>query len=158
MDLPNRKLPRLPDYDYSNQNYYHITLCTHKKAHLFGGINTLNENGKIAEAEMLKIVAHFAGVQIDKYVIMPNHVHAIVIIGCNDAAEQSTSFPNLSTIVGLYKAGVSKRIHETNPNAKIWQKSFYDHVIRDEKGYLGVWQYIDENPLKWEDDEHYSPR
>src|SRR5665647_2001331 len=82
MDLPNRKSPRLHGYDYSNQNYYFITMCTHEKMHLFGDVNALNECGKIAETELLEIQHHHDGVEIDKYVIMPNHVHAIVIIGC----------------------------------------------------------------------------
>ncbi|MEG2571087.1 MAG: transposase, partial [Clostridia bacterium] len=80
---------------------------------------------------------HFEGVRIDKYVIMPNHVHAIIVIGCGDN-------------VGLYKSGVSKRIHEIRPNIIIWQKSFNDRIIRNEQGYHEAWKYIDENPSKRE--------
>ena len=95
---------------------------------------------------------HFVGIRMDKYVIMPDHIHAIIIIGCNDALERSSQFPTLSTVIGLYKSGVSKRIHEIKPDIKIWQKSFNDRIIRNEKGYLEVLKYIDENPLKYEQD------
>ena len=96
----------------------------------------------------MNIPNHFDGVNIDKYVIMPNHIHAIFIIGCDGETERSRPFPTLSTVVGLYKSGVSKRVHETKPDIIIWQKSFYDRIIRDEQSYLEIWQYIDENPLK----------
>lgn len=116
----------------------------------------LNELGKIAENELLNIPNHFDCVKIDKYVIMPDHIHAIIIIGCDGETERSRPFPTLSTIVGLYKSGVSKRIHEFEPNIKIWQKSFNDRIIRNEKGYQEIWQYIDTNPQKWEEDSFYG--
>lgn len=161
MELPNRKLTRLANYDYSNQNYYFVTICTHNKSELFGEIDCgtvktassannikLNVFGEIAKSELLNIPNHFDGIYINKYVIMPDHVHAIIVIGCKGGTERSRPFPTLSTIVGLYKSGVSKRIHEIEPNIKIWQKSFNDRIIRNEKGYREVWQYIDTNPLK----------
>lgn len=147
MELPNRKSTRLANYDYSNQNYYFITICTHNKQYLFKELNCLTEFGVIAKSELLNIPNHFEDIRIDKYVIMPDHIHAIIVIGCGGEAERSRPFPTLSTIVGLYKSGVSKRIHETNPNIKIWQKSFNDRIIRNEKGYYEVLKYIAENPL-----------
>lgn len=160
MELHNRKSLRLCGYDYSNQNYYYITICTHNKCNLFwegkrdeeNGIDRslkgkLNKFGKIAECELVNIQNHFKDVRVDKYVIMSNHIHAIIVIGCDGVEEErSRPFPTLSTIIGLYKSGVSKRIHETDPNIKIWQKSFNDHIIRSESGYREVWQYIDTNP------------
>lgn len=150
MGLPNRKPTRLANYDYSNQNYYFVTICTYNKLKLFGDVNELNVVGEIAKNELLNIPNHFEGIRVDKYIIMPDHIHAIIIIGCNDEPERSRPFPTLSTIVGLYKSGASKRIHEIKPNIKIWQKSFNDRIIRNEQGYREAWQYIDENPLKWE--------
>ena len=149
MELQNRKSTRLKGYDYSNQNYYFVTICTHNKLHLFGDVNKLNEFGEIAEMELLNIPTHFDCIRIDKYVIMPDHIHGIIIIGYNDESERSRPFPTLSTIIGLYKSGVSKRIHEIKPNIIIWQKSFNDRIIRNEQGYLEVCKYINENPLKW---------
>ena len=163
MELPNRKPTRLPNYDYSNQNYYFITICTHNKLKLFGEIDcemvktisyvsavNLNLYGEIVKSELLNITNHFDNIYIDKYVIMPDHIHAIIVIGCVDEIDGSRTFPTLSTIIGLYKSGVSKRIHEIEPNIKIWQKSFYDKIIRNGKGYLAICKYLEENPLKWE--------
>lgn len=149
MELPNRKPTRLQGYDYSNQNYYFVTICTHQKTPLFGKTNELNEFGKIAENELLKIPMHFKDVRIDKYIMMPTHIHAVIVIGCDGELDKcSKDLPTLSTVVGLYKSGVSKRIHKMDPSITVWQKSFNDHIIRNEKGYQEVWKYIDENPLK----------
>lgn len=153
MNLPDRKLPRLSGFDYSSPNYYFVTICTHNRKSIFGKPDCLNKLGLIAESELTDIEKHYSNVRLDKYVIMPNHVHAIIAID-EIETERSRPFPILSTIVGLYKSGVSKQIHKIYPNVEVWQKSFYDKVIRNEAGYLEVWQYIDENPLKWEFDEY----
>ncbi|MEG2378114.1 MAG: transposase, partial [Clostridia bacterium] len=131
-------------------NYYFVTICTHNKLHLFCDANKLNTWGEIAKTELLNISNHFEGVRIDKYVIMPNHIHTIIVIGCGDKCQPLKPPPTLSTIVGLYKSGVSKRIHEIRPNIIIWQKSFNDRIIRNEQGYHEAWKYIDENPSKRE--------
>lgn len=154
MNLPDRKATRLKGYDYSLPNYYFVTICVKNKSCLFGDIGGLNEYGKIVELELLTISNHFDNVVIDKYVVMPNHVHAIIIINSN-GAERSRPFPTLSHIVGLYKSGVSRRIHKIDPQIEIWQKSFYDEIIRNEKAYQEMWKYIDENPLKWEIDRYH---
>ena len=80
MELPNRKPTRLANYDYSNQNYYFVTICTHNKLKLFGDVNKLNALGEIVKSELLNIPNHFEDIQIDKYVIMPDHIHAIIVI------------------------------------------------------------------------------
>ena len=135
---------------------------------------------------MQKITEHFPNVKVDKYVVMPNHIHAVIVIGCEDLAvgngldrsedkgtvktvpykdsdthqpvgnglDRSKS-PTLSEIVGLYKSGVSRNVHKIYPDLNVWQKSFYDHIIRNEKEYLEIWKYIDENPIRWQDDEYY---
>ena len=106
--------------------------------------------GRIAERNLLNIPAHFPHVRIDKYVIMPNHVHAIVIIDGSET-ERAGPFPTLSTIVGSYKSSVSRHV-----GFPVWQKSFYDHVIRNEMDYQMVRQYIEHNPEKWNLDRFYS--
>ena len=80
MDFPKRKLPRLSGYDYSRSNYYFVTICTDEKKDLFGEIGKLNCFGKIAEQKLLEIEQHYENVFVDKYVIMPNHIHAIIIL------------------------------------------------------------------------------
>ena len=132
MDLPKRKLPRLSGYDYSKSNYYFVTICTDERKDLFGNADKLNNLGIIAERKLLEIEKHYNNVSIDKYIIMPNHIHAIIVIE-NHETERSRPFPTLSHIVGLYKSGVTKEIHEIFPGIKVWQKSFNDVIIRNEK-------------------------
>ena len=145
--LPKRKSPRLAGYDYSTVNYYFITICTCDKIKLFGEPEKLNEFGKIAADTFLQIPQHFDCIEIDKFVIMPNHVHAIVII------HESTT--TLTTVIGQYKAYVSKKIHEIKSDLPVWQRSFHDHVIRNQHSYEKIWNYIDTNPMKWQDDCFY---
>ncbi|MBR3803651.1 MAG: transposase [Clostridia bacterium] len=149
MKLPKRKSPRLPGFDYSSENYYYVTICTHNRKDLFGMPDNLTVYGEIAEKHLLNIEKHYDGILIDKYVIMPNHIHAIIVIGCDPEAERSRPFPTLDTILGLYKSGVSREIHQILPRLKVWQKSYFDKIIRNKEAYLEVYRYIEENPIKW---------
>ncbi len=151
MNLPQRKLPRLKNYDYSSHNYYYVTICTAGKRHLFWDHGQLSDMGRMAKEELEKLPEHYTDVVVEHFVVMPNHVHAIIAIGCH--TESKTS-PTLSAVVGAYKAGVSRRIHSIAPEVKIWQKSFYDSVIRNDQMYAEVWKYIDGNPAQWESNEH----
>ena len=98
----------------------------------------------------MNLSSHYEKVLIDKFVVMPNHIHMILIIGDGE------NNPNLNHIIGQYKSGVSRIIHEFAPDKKIWQRSYHDHVIRDQKGYEKIWMYIENNPLKWEEDCFYQ--
>ena len=94
-------------------------------------------------------------VKIDKYVIMPNHLHMIMVVEDN----QQTLLRKRQIIdnaVGYIKMNASKRIHKEVCNDKVWQRSFHDHIIRNEKEYLKIWEYIDNNPISWEMDCFYS--
>ena len=142
--LPERKRLRLENYDYSNDGFYFITICTKDRKRILseitldgdGGANvSLKPCGSIAES----YIKSFPG--IDKYVVMPNHIHMII---------HKTDGRSLVSDMRAYKSLVSKKIGES-----IWQDSYYDHVIRNSDDYLEKWQYIDENPAKWADDEYY---
>ena len=109
--FPSRKNPRQPSIDYTTPNYYFVTICTNNKACVFGDPKNLNSLGEIAAQGLSDISKHFPNVRIDKYVVMPNHVHAIVILDGHDT--------NLSIVVGLYKSYVSKQIHNFLPDLKI---------------------------------------
>lgn len=146
--FPNRKYPRLKKYDYNTPNYYFVTLCTGKKSCIFGQPGELNPFGKIAEEGLLQIKNHFPGVEINHYVIMPNHIHVILVL--------SDDRHNLCSVIGTYKSYVSKRIHEKDPNREVWQKSFYDHIIRSQKSYEKIWNYIETNPMRWGQDCFYE--
>ena len=148
MELLQRKLPRLSGFDYSLRNYYYVTFCTYQKSFLFGSPEKLNEFGRIVKKEIEKINEHFQDVSVDKYVVMPNHVHAIFKVGYHQNSTDE-GFTNLSTAVGLLKSGISRKIHKIDPDIKVWQKSFYDRIIRNELEYHRAWNYIEENPQKW---------
>jgi len=186
MHLPQRKLLRLTEYDYSQNGCYFITICTHKKNQIFGkvidGKVMLSTAGQIARDELVNVPSHYSMVTIDQFVVMPNHVHILLtidhetehanhieteraspfptvstIIGMDGAApigsrdsERVSPFPTVSTIIGSYKSGVTNKIHQVRPGLSVWQKSFYDHIIRDETDYLTVCEYIEDNPFNWE--------
>ena len=149
MDFPKRKSPRIPGYDYSSANYYFVTICTHEKKCIFGRPGVLNSMGNIAQFCLMRIPELYHHVKIDKYVIMPNHVHVIF-----DVANHIVR-ADLSMIIGQFKMAVTKQIREHNPGFVVWQRSFHDHVIRNQKGYEEIWNYIENNPQKWEDDCFY---
>ena len=146
--LPKRKSPRLKGYDYSTQNYYFVTVCTHQKRCIFGTPQKRNRFGEIAENGLCMIAEHFSGVSVDNYVVMPNHIHAIIVF---ENAEVT-----LPVVVGQYKAFVTKRIHQQSSFETVWQKSFHDHIIRNQKSYERIWEYIETNPNKWEEDCFYT--
>jgi REP element-mobilizing transposase RayT len=148
----SRKTTRIPGYDYSSNNYYFVTICTYNKKCIFGTSEQLNKFGEIAKAEMDEISSHYAGVYIDNFIIMPNHVHAIVVIDCGD---ESGNKPRLDHVIGLYKSGVSRKIRKIQPDMKVWQRSFHDHIIRNRHEYEQIWRYVQHNDQKWETDCFY---
>ena len=162
--LPKRKPTRLKQFDYSQNGYYFITICTHNRKNLFcnivGAIHEspeikLNLNGKIVDKYINKLKIRF-GLDIDKYVIMPNHIHLIIVIGERAIRESPLQKRSLiSKAVGFLKMNVSRDIHNTGYLKPVWQRSFHDHIIRKEKDYLKIWNYIDTNPQKWREDCFY---
>lgn len=166
-----RKTLRLRNFDYSSNGMYFITICTYGKYNLFGNITNgmmrLSEMGKIAEEEIAnanhKRAEHF--IEITKYVIMPNHIHMIIQIFNPDLFREyqseafaSPSSQSISSVVRSYKAAVTKRIHETVKSDtiyQIWQPRYYDNIIRNEKAYQEIWNYIDSNVSRWEEDKFY---
>ena len=145
--LPVRKHPRLKGYDYATPNAYFVTICTKNKACLFGAPGALNVFGKVAMQGLAEISKHFPSVQVEKSVVMPNHIHAILFL--QDATV------SLTTVLGLYKSYVTKQIHQIDSAISVWQTSFHDHVIRNQAAYEKIWLYIDSNPLLWQKDCFY---
>ena len=149
MELLPRKSPRIKYYDYSNANYYFITICTHRQKCLFGLPDRRTNLGIIAEKHIAAIERHYHCVHVDKFVVMPNHIHLILVIECGQQV-------NATQIVGQFKSGVTREIRSRIPNMMLWQRSFHDHVIRNKAGYEKIWTYIENNPKKWEEDCFYS--
>ena len=144
----DRKSPRLKQFDYCYPALYFVTICTHDKICLFGQPERLNEMGMAAENCIQQINAHYQCAAVEKYVVMPNHIHMLILLSGEDC-------PSLSTIIGSYKSQVSKEIHNLNPDIKVWQRSFHDHIVRNEKTMERIWKYIDENPWHWNEDKFF---
>ena len=152
-ELPKRKSIRIEHYDYSSPGAYFITVCTANREKLFwDGVGAdiirphdvpLSHAGKIAEQGILQIGACYENVLVDQYCVMPDHVHFILRIG-RASDGRMISAPTVSTVVGSMKRWVSRQI-----GSPIWQKSFYDHGIRNQLDYDEVWEYIENNPLKY---------
>ena len=142
MTQPKRKLPRLPNYDYSQSGAYFITICTKNKEKCLSEIVGDDAHivpklpGMLAE----KYIATMPG--IDKYVVMPNHIHMILVIQ-NGPMWASAPTQSVSQIVKSFKILVSKEL-----GYSIFQRSFHDHIIRNEQDYQRIWQYIDTNAEK----------
>ena len=154
--LPRRKKNRLQDYNYSQNGAYFITICTKDRKKIFGDIvgaaicrphiklSTIGESIANTIENISKI---YQCVTVDKYVVMPNHVHMIIVI--NDNGRQVAA-PTVNTIVGNMKRHVSMQA-----GFSLWQKSFHDHIIRDEANYLKIAEYIENTPITWNDDCFY---
>ena len=224
LSLHHRRSIRLPEYDYSQAGAYFITICTHQREYIFGNIvdgeMKLNELGQIAFEQWQQIPERFGSIELDAFVIMPNHIHGIIVI--NDPEPVGAGFtpaqiahnaqsgigqphdgqphdgqphdgqphdgqphdgqprglplpddetPNIGVglaptptlipirvtvgnIVGAYKSLVANeclKIFKTKNETmgKLWQRNYYEHIIRDEKSYLEIAQYIFDNPAKW---------
>ena len=160
MEFPKRKNTRLKDYDYNQNGAYFITICTHERKNLFvGAIHEspelqLNAYGQIVDKYINQLNTRF-DVKIDKYVIMPNHVHLIIAIE-QRAIRESPLRSTISKAVGYLKMNVSRDIHNKGYTGAVFQRSFYDYVIRGENDYLKIWNYIDTNPAKWQEDKYYK--
>jgi putative transposase len=159
-----RKQNRLKDYDYSRNGCYFVTICTDNRKEIFGNIANskiiLNKYDRIARNSWLDIPNHHKNVKLDVFVVMPNHIHGILIIDNpvgNGPACSSIKYPktdNLSTVIGSYKSAVSKQINQLKNIKFKWQKSFHDHITRTDKSLDNIRKYIINNPAKWDRDEN----
>ena len=168
-----RKRIRLDGYNYSVNGVYCVTICTHKRKYLFGdvcnGEMRLNREGEIAQRCWKEIPNHFNEIDIDEYGVMPNHVHGILVVGHNDRCagtknehrnNHGCSLPPrnmalIPKIISQYKSSVSRLIKQnTGIDTNIWQKSYYDQIIGNEKELNHFRQYIHDNPADWQEDEY----
>lgn len=160
MVLPQRKPNRLPNFDYSSPGAYFITVCTkdHKciLGHIVGASIArpptvqLSDYGRIVEKAIREIPEHYPAIAVDHYTVMPNHIHLLLQINTDENGRAMLA-PTVSVVVQQLKGAVSKRIGRS-----IWQKLFHDHVIRGEKDYLKIWEYIETNPARWKEDCFYE--
>lgn len=158
MEFPKRKPTRLNNYDYSQNGYYFITVCTHNKENLLCDIVgegfhalpqvRLTAIGDVVNESIRFINKRYDGVFVDNYVIMPNHLHLIIAI---QTGGDRTPPLRVYDIIGRMKEFTTNRY-----DGRLWQRSFHDHVIRGEADYRKIWDYIDQNPAKWAEDRFYT--
>ena len=163
MELPKRKAIRLSKYDYNTPGYYFITICTKRKQKclceivgtgLPDGPNIrLTQQGKIAQDQLQTMAYFYNSTVLEKFVIMPNHIHLLIhILDCSNGPSRRPVPTNakISQFVGTFKRFCNRKIGEN-----IWQYRSHDHIIRGEADYLKIWNYIDGNPSKWLEDCFY---
>lgn len=148
-----RKPNRMPHYDYAANGIYFVTICTENQSCRLGTVRDTDlmqgayveysQTGDLVNAAIVRLPQVFSGVMLHNFTIMPNHIHLLV--------ELRDTTVTLSHMVNYLKGYVTRRSQE-----KVWQKSFYDHVVRNEKDYRIIWQYIDNNPGKWLEDRYYT--
>ncbi len=162
---PRRKSIRLQEYDYSQPGVYFVTICTQNRECLFGNIGDekmiLNEYGRIVLSCWNDLPNHYSHVRLDAFQIMPNHGHGIIfIVGAGlKPAPTPTKRHGLPEIVRAFKTFSARRINESRrtPGESIWQRNYYDRIIRDEDELNRIREYIIYNPLKW-DLDHDNPQ
>jgi REP element-mobilizing transposase RayT len=179
--IHHRRSIRLKGYDYSQNGAYFITLCTQDRLPIFGkiidGEMQLSQFGIIVRDEWLKTSEMRKKIEMDEFIVMPNHFHGIIVIddllGTGTLQRAPTRAPTheqfgkptsntIPTIIRGYKAAVTKQINTIQINAgvynkpeRIWQKNYYEHVIRNEVSLNKIREYIMSNPLNWKEDDYY---
>jgi REP element-mobilizing transposase RayT len=171
-DRHHRRSIRLKDYNYAQAGAYFVTVCTHERECVFGNVIAgevqLNEYGRIVTACWEEIPHHFMGTELDAFVVMPNHIHGVVVItndGKQPAGARAThasplrkprgpQCKSVGAIIGAFKSASTKRVNEMGqvPGMPLWQRDYHEHVIRDEHELDRIREYIAANPARWAED------
>ena len=166
--IKERKSNRCVGYDYSQDNLYFVTSCVKDRICSFGEIigqqMILNQNGLIAEKQWFWLAEQYSYLKSHTFVVMPNHIHGIIEIkrdfeiggivgtGRDLSLRYNQKIKSLSELMGAYKTTTSKQIHLSGNVSFNWQRSFHDHVIRNEQAFERISNYIINNPMKWKED------
>ncbi|MBN1541561.1 transposase [candidate division KSB1 bacterium] len=176
--IHHRRSIRLKGYDYSQAGAYFVTICTHNHECIFGeiihGQMALNDAGRVVQTVWVDLPNHYPNIELDEYVVMPNHVHGIIVIvvgpdfkpahvvGAGFKPAPTTTRPDfkpapttrhgLPEIVRACKTFSARRINQMRgmPGAKLWQRNYYEHIIRNENELNRIRKYIINNPMKWD--------
>ncbi len=162
-NLPQRKPNRLKNFNYSSVNYYFVTVCAKNRKCYFGKIENqeMRENkiGKLLRQIWMELDKIFTGIELDIFVIMPNHFHGILIFNESPKYRIAQKPATLSQIIGAFKSKTNlftrKQIFPDFSKINLWQKTFYDRVIRNDADLEKIREYICNNALKWELDDYY---
>ena len=168
-DKHYRRSIRLPGYDYSQPGAYFITICTQGRICLLGdvadGVMVLNDAGRIVANCWKAVPCHFKWVELDEFVVMPNHLHGIINIvdaGRGTACRAPTpgeqfgrpQADSLTTVIRSFKSAATNSINlaRNSQGQRVWQRNYYEHVIRNDSDLNRIRHYISENPAKWSED------
>jgi putative transposase len=157
--IHHRHSIRLQGYDYSQAGAYYVTIVIHDREQILGEIINqemrLNKNGEIVKYAWLDLPKHYRNVKLDAFVIMPNHVHGIIILTDHDGKRHP-----LSEIVRAFKSFSARRINglRNTQGVPVWQRNYYEHIIRNEQEHERIYNYILSNPLNWENDDENIKR
>jgi REP element-mobilizing transposase RayT len=150
-EIKQRKNLRLHNFDYSSYGMYFITICAKNAERIFSEVNNnsviLSQIGKLIEETMLNIPKFYKNVNLDCYVIMPNHIHIILGINFNPEAKKVS----ISNIINQFKGYVTKQI-----GYSLWHTHFHEYIIRDHNEYVKIADYIKNNPAKWREDRYFD--
>ena len=184
MDIKHRKQIRLKKYDYSDAGWYFVTICTQDKKKYFGNIINnkmiLNQNGMLIKSNWKKLINKFR-IELDCFIIMPNYIHAIVVIRQTDVVGVSfmkpeikmtisksnhhmhllnnkkgliNQTPTIGLIIRYFKSKCSYELHKNGFSNNLWQRNYYEHIIRNEYSLFYIRQYIRDNPMDWNEDRN----
>nr|WP_314896061.1 transposase [uncultured Flavobacterium sp.] len=176
--MKNRKRNRMLGYDYSQNNLYFVTICVQDRKCCFGNVidtvgtgrdlsvlsvhepmnpyMELNEYGSIAQKQLSWLNNQYAYVVLYSFIVMPNHVHAILEIDSNLVTDSEIKIKSLSELIGAYKTTTSKQIHLAGFTGFTWQRSFHDHIIRNDGSYERISSYIETNHERWNTDVFFE--
>ena len=167
--IHRRQSMRLMEYDYSQAGAYFVTICVREGEPLFGeivnGVVQLSDFGRVVMECWKAVPEHFQDVELDEFVVMPNHVHGIIVISAvgtihelslqNDPRSRRRML--LPKVVGYLKMNTAKRINEIRetPGTPVWQRNYYEHIIRHDDEMKQLRNYIANNPIGWESDKYH---
>ena len=159
MNLPKRKKNRLQNYHYGKNGTYFVTICTKDKQKTLcdivgDGSPVPKPIGDIAQIVTEQISVKYPSVRVDNYAIMPNHIHLLLSVENDGTGNPS---PTVGTVVAWYKYSITKQANQQfgTSGSKVFQRSYHDHIIRNQKDYDEIWEYIKNNPRKWALDRYY---
>jgi len=185
LEKTQRSSLRIQGYDYSQPGAYFVTILVNKRRSILGEVEAgyikLSSIGEIVLSSWLEIPDHFPNVELGAFMIMPNHMHGIILINESSDEVRATQSPSslwgasplpgltnesprgpkpgsLGAIIGSFKSAVSKRYHlmTNNQNVTLWHRNYYEHIIRDEKDLQTITDYILTNPQNWQEDEEFT--
>ena len=163
----HRRSVRLKEYDYSRAGAYFVTICTHNREYLFGNVvndeTVLSRHGEIVKNVWCNLTNHYLNIKLDAFVVMPNHIHGIIILmdmnnvgaGFKPAPTDLIKYYPLSEIVRAFKTFSARHVSELRitPGIPVWQRNYHEHIVRNENEINRIREYIMHNPLRWQFDK-----